>query len=78
VALLDLVQGDKGNPMAGRNEVAKRLGALLDCLAGWGDGLDDLETVADVIDLDPIARALCTLDATARAALRRLEEAVVR
>lgn len=54
-----------------------RLASLLDCLSAWGESLDDLEAVADVIDLDVIARALCVLDASARTGLRRLEVAMV-
>jgi hypothetical protein len=50
-----------------------RLAALLDCLAAWGESIDDLEAVADLIELDGIARALCVLDAAIRTALLRLE-----
>jgi hypothetical protein len=54
-----------------------RLAGLLDCLSAWGESIDDLEAVADVIDLDAIARALCVLDATARTGLRSLEAGMV-
>lgn len=49
------------------------MAALLDSLTAWGASIDDLEAVADLIELDGIARALCVLDAATRAALYRLE-----
>lgn len=60
-----------------RLEACDRLGGLLDVLTEWDHAIDELQAVADLIDVDGIATAVCILDARTRSAMRRIERALV-
>jgi len=57
-------------------DAAVALAECLDCLHNWTETLDALEP-AGLVDLDPIARAVCILNHVTRNALGQLEDLAV-